>query len=31
MSLTVVLIIGLSNVISDGISMALGDYFSTAT
>ena len=31
MSIAIILIIGLSNVISDGISMALGDYFATST
>ena len=31
MTIPIILIIGISNVFSDGISMALGDYFSTST
>jgi hypothetical protein len=30
-SMVVIIIIGVSNIFSDGISMALGDYFSTST
>ena len=30
-SIAIILIIGVSNIFSDGVSMALGDYFSTAT